>query len=128
MAENLPDRLRDYLAEKAPDLATMVEALWLKSIPLHDRQNRPDSNENGRLHVEKVESNIWRLLTETRDNGGIRNLEHVKPREVFLLSAAACCHDFDKALKSGLPEPFVHGGGSAEFVERNAVALGIDEH
>ena len=130
MGDTPPERLRDYLKNKAPKLSTVVEALWLKSLPLHDRQNRPDSNENGRSHIEKVEINIWRLLTETRDKNGKLNLEHVKPREVFLLSAAACCHDFDKALKSGqpLPEPFQHGEGSADFVKKNAVALGIDEH
>ncbi len=130
MAETLPVRLRDYLEEESPELATVARNLWLKSKPLHDRQNRPDSNENGRPHVEKVEQNIWRLLTETRDEHGGLNLHKIKPDEVFLLSAAGCCHDFDKALKSGqpLPEPFKHGEGSAEFVKRNYVALGLDEH
>ncbi len=130
MPEIPPEGLRDYLEQNAPDLATVARNLWLKSQPLHDRQNRPDSNENGRSHVEKVESNIWRLLTETRGKDGRPNLDSLKPREVFLLSAAACCHDFDKALKSAqpLPKPFQHGLGSAEFVKKYAVALGIEEH
>ncbi len=135
MEETPPEKLRDYLKAKAPELATRLDFLWQNSIPLHDRQNRPDSNENGRRHVEKVEQNIWRLLTETKTKDWSPNLSHLKPREVFLLSAAACCHDFDKALKSGRPLPkpfkhevFVHGVWSAEFVINNAVALGIDEH
>ncbi|MCZ6655011.1 MAG: ATP-binding protein [Planctomycetota bacterium] len=130
MPEIRPEGLRDYLEQEAPDLATVARNLWLKSIPLHDRQNSPDSNENGRPHIETVERNIWRLLTETRRIDGRLKLENLKQREIFLLSAAACCHDFDKALKSGqpLPQPFQHGEGSAEFVKRNAVALGIDEH
>jgi len=132
MEETPPERLRDYLEKVSRELATVAENLWLKSKPLHNRQNRPDSNENGRSHVEKVESNIWRLLTETPAKDWRPNLNRLKPREVFLLSAAACCHDFDKALKSDqpLPDPFQHGEGSAEFVrkEENFVALGIDEH
>ena len=130
MDETPPAKLRDYLEKESTDLATVARNLWLKSKPLHDRQNRPDSNENGRAHIEMVEQNIWRLLTQTRDKDWTPNLNHLKPREVFLLSAAACCHDFDKALKSGqpLPKPFQHGTGSAEFVKQNSVALGIDDH
>ena len=133
MADNPPKQLRDYLAKEAPDLATPLNALWQKSGPLHDRQNRPDNNENGRKHVEQVEHNIWRLLTETRHEDGKPNLDHLTPREVFLLSAAACCHDFDKALKSDLPSlpgKFVHGKDSADFIMKkdNYLALGIDKH
>jgi len=130
MEETPPERLRDYLEKKDPDLATVLNALWLKSAPLHDRQNRPDSNENGRQHVEMVEQNIWRLLTEARDQDGKPNIDSFKARGIFLLSAAACCNDFDKALKSDqpLPESFEHGEGSAAFVVNNAAALGLDEH
>jgi tetratricopeptide (TPR) repeat protein len=130
MPNNPPNGLRPYLRTQDPKLATAADSLWDKSRPLHDRQNRPDSNENGRKHVEMVERNIWRLLTETRDQHGKLNLENFEPRELFLLSAAACCHDFDKALKSGerLPKPFKHGEGSAAFVKINADLLGLDEH
>ncbi len=126
----MPENLRDHLKQIHPDLATTAENLWLKSGDIHRRQNRPDSNENGRLHVEAVERNIWRLLTETRDGSGDLNLLGLKSEEVFLLSCAACCHDFDKGLKSANPLPpgFLHGEGSGAFVTTNAGVLGLDEH
>ena len=130
MPEAPPERLRDYLKTAAPDLSTVAEALWLKSGEIHDRQNHPDSNENGRRHVERVEADIWRFLTETRGTLGRLNLQELRPFEIFVLSCAACCHDFDKALKSAnpLPDGFEHGEGSGAFVVKNAVALGLNEH
>ena len=66
----MSENLRDHLEQERPDLATTANHLWQKSGDIHSRQNRPDSNENGRLHVEAVERNIWRLLTETRNKAG----------------------------------------------------------
>lgn len=125
----MPETLRDHLKQVRPDLATTAEHLWLKSSEIHERQNRPDSNENGRLHVEAVERNIWRLLKETRNKYDHLNLSGLKPEEVFLLSCAACCHDFDKGLKSANPPPgFLHGEGSGAFVTANAGVLGLNDH
>ena len=38
--------LREYLQQKDQDLAERVNNLWRISSPIHERQNRPDSNEN----------------------------------------------------------------------------------
>jgi len=70
------------------------------------------------VHVQAVEDNIWRLLQTTTILNKANNLEDFMAFELFLLSCAACCHDFDKALKSALPEGFKHGEGSGDFVEK----------
>lgn len=123
----LPETLREYVRSKSSELGIKLDALWLKAGPIHERQNRPDSNENGRRHIEMVEKNAWRLLTETRRPTGELNSDLLKPGELFLLAAAVCTHDFDKALKSAqpLPSPFQHGEGSGEFVVKNAEVLGL---
>ncbi|MEE8452273.1 MAG: hypothetical protein V3R99_10175 [Thermoguttaceae bacterium] len=125
MSENLAGGLRDHLCQNHQGFAEVAAGLWSRAEEIHNRQNRPDSNENGRKHVERVEQNIWRLLTETTDGDTKQNLEKFKPYELFLLSCAACCHDFDKALRSALPAGFVHGEGSGDFVEKNYEKLGL---
>ncbi len=107
--------LREYLQQKDKDLAETVNHLWKISRPIHERQNRPDSNENGLVHIEAVEHNMWRLLESTILPNKANNLEDFTAFELFLLSCAACCHDFDKALKSALPDGFKHGKGSGNF-------------
>ncbi len=125
----LPRKLREYIQQRDPDLAVKVDFLWKISIPIHERQNRPDSNENGTVHVAAVEDNIWRLLQTSTTENQANNLESFSDFELFLLSCAACCHDFDKALKSALPKnlDFVHGKGSGDFVVKNLEKLGISE-
>ncbi len=123
-----PSELRNWLNELDPHLSIKLEALWRRSNPIHERQSLPDGNENGPIHVETVERNIWRLLNgvvDRTDDG--RAPAKFDMHEVFLLSAAVCCHDFDKGLKSAnpLPEGFDHGAGSGEFVVKNAAALGL---
>ena len=109
MPRQLPPRtLREYL-QKDLNLADIANNLWRISSPIHERQNRPNSNENGIVHVLKVENNVWRLLQTTTLLNKANNLEDFMPFELFFLSCAACCHDFDKALKSALPEGFEHG-------------------
>ena len=127
MNGQLPPTLREYLKSLDKDLAAIADNLWRISGPIHERQNRPDSNENGRVHVEAVELNIWRLLQTTTRENMPNNLTDLKPHELFLLSCAACCHDFDKALKSAqpLPKGFEHGEGSGEFVLRNYKNFGL---
>lgn len=125
----LPLKLREYLRQKNSDLADWADSLWRISSPIHERQNRPDSNENGAVHVAAVEDNIWRLLQTTILPNKANNLDAFSDFELFLLSCAACCHDFDKALKSALPddlpEGFTHGGGSGSFVVNNLEKFGL---
>lgn len=123
-----PPILREYLQKKDENLADTATYLWKKSAPIHERQNRPDSNENGIVHVMNVEKNIWRLLQTTTLQNRANNLEKFSPFEFFLLSCAACCHDYDKALKSAstLPDGFNHGNGSDDFVVKNAATLGLN--
>ena len=124
MPSQLPRTLREYL-QKDQNLADIANNLWRISSPIHERQNRPNSNENGIVHVLKVENNVWRLLQTTTLLNKANNLEDFMPFELFFLSCAACCHDFDKALKSALPEGFEHGRGSGDFVEQNMDKLGL---
>ena len=125
MTITIPPTLREFLLSKDQDLADIANNLWRVSRPIHECQNQPDSNENGPLHVKTVENNIWRLLQTTTRQNKANNLEDFIPFELFILSCAACCHDFDKAMKSTLPAGFKHGAGSGEFVINNADALGL---
>ena len=125
MPSQLLHTLREHLKQKDQDLALIANDLWRRSSPIHERQNRPDSNENGLVHVQAVEDNIWRLLQTTTLLNKANNLGDFMPFELFLLSCAACCHDFDKALKSALPEGFEHGRGSGDFVGKNMNILGL---
>ena len=54
MPGQLPHRLREYLQQKDQELAAVANNLWRISRPIHERQNRPDSNENGPVHVQAV--------------------------------------------------------------------------
>ncbi len=126
MGNKTPESLREYLKTMDQNLFDVVENLWRKSKPIHERQNRPDSNENGRIHVEKVESNMWRFLISPSISNNGNHLDTLSAFEIFILSCAACCHDFDKALKSALPEGFEHGEGSGKFVVKNKAILGLD--
>jgi len=91
--------LRKYLEKKDEKLAKTANSLWDKSVSLHDRQNSPDSNENGRIHVKKVENNIYRLLELYSRIDNKKHIDNYSAFELFILSCSACCHDFDKALK-----------------------------
>lgn len=114
---DLPETLQDYLATKDKELADIVRGLWRKSRPIHDCQNEPDSK-NGFVHVKAVEQNIYKLLQHSILRNTANILDSFNAMELFLLSGAACCHDFDKALV-GLPEDFEHGKGSGDFVVQN---------
>jgi len=114
--------------QKDPKLAEAANQTWTLACDIHDRQTRVDSNVNGRKHVEKVEENIFRLLFETNDKTPERNknIDRFSAVDLYLLSCAACCHDFDKGLHNQiLPEDYKHGEGSGDFVFRNWQSLAI---
>ncbi len=125
MPSQLAHTLREYLQQNDQNLAEIANNLWRISRPIHERQNHPDSNENGIVHVLAVEDNIWRFLQTTTLLNKANNLGDFMPFELFLLSCAACCHDFDKGLKSALPEGFKHGEGSGDFVKKNMNMFGL---
>jgi tetratricopeptide (TPR) repeat protein len=121
-------KLRDYLMQQDPDLAEAANTTWSTARQIHDRQTKTGGNVGGQPHCERVEDNIWRLLDETHDRSPERkkHLLSFSPVELYLLSCAACCHDFDKGLHDAvLPDGFKHGEGSSIFVHRNWLALGI---
>jgi len=132
MTRDLRDiNIREYIRLKKPELATRLDYLWLVSKELHDLQNRGDGTENGRDHVEMVEHNVWRFLVATTDKKNQPNIKNFNVTEIFLLSCAACCHDFDKALEKYdqdvFPkQQFAHGEGSADFVRKNHMVLGLE--
>lgn len=120
-------RLRGYIRKCNEDLFASLQYLWSVCGELHDQQNQANLTEHGRLHVEHVEENVWRLIQQSK---GMAKGDFL-PEELFVLSAASCCHDFGKALdeydaRSGAHE-VMHGSGSAEFVMRNYRALGLSE-
>lgn len=110
MNVELPEKLRDYIRNIDPELANRADMFWRTSQPILDRQSRVDSNENGLSHVDMVERNAWRLIKES----GKQN--DFKPIELFILSCAACCHDFDKGLFNELPDGVRHGEGSGAYL------------
>lgn len=118
-------KLRNYIKGLREDLFTALQYLWQVCEELHENQNRGDGTDNGRRHVEKVEAHIWRLI---KDSEAIRITDFL-PEELFVLSAASCCHDLDKALKKydedSWPYDLVHGSGSADFVMKNHQAIGF---
>jgi len=112
-----------------PGLAEAANRTWQIASEIHDRQTEKGANVNGRRHVERVEDNIWRLLDETHDRSHDRNknLGNYSEVDLYLLSCAACCHDFDKGLHNAvLDEDFKHGEGSGDFVYKNWQALSIE--
>jgi len=121
-------KLRSFIAKTNDDLSVSIEYLWNISRDLHNHQNEADGTENGRRHVENVEENIGLLIDS---NEGIK-IDDFEVQEVFVMSATACCHDFDKALKKFDQDtwPFkhkrlLHGIGSADFVMKNYESLGL---
>jgi len=121
--------IRKHISQANSELSAICNYLWeIVSKPLHHLQNDADGTENGRVHVEAVEHNIWRLITETN------TLSEFNIKELFLLSVAACCHDLGKALRKygtgSFPSTFNHGISSADFLEKNGDFLGFikDKH
>lgn len=117
------ETLRDYIEQKDDSLSSVLNYLWNISRDVHALQNDANGTENGRGHVEAVERNIWRLINETG------RFDEFQVKELFVLSVAACCHDFDKALKKYYMESrlkvFRHGADSADFLRNNLDILGL---
>ena len=113
MPNDLPDKLREYLKTKNTDLGERADNFWKVAQPILDRQSSVNSNENGLAHVSKVELNIWRLIKESD------RISAFSEYDLFILSCAACSHDFDKGLFKELPEGTVHGEASGDFLLHN---------
>jgi tetratricopeptide (TPR) repeat protein len=122
MNRDLPDELREYIRTKNKDLADRADTFWREVTPILDRQSRPGSNENGRVHVTKVELNAWRLI---KYSGKVSDFSS---NELFLLSCGACSHDFDKGLFYKLPDDVEHGKGSGDFLIKEYRALQKNFH
>jgi hypothetical protein len=126
----MPSKLRPDLWRWSEPLGNLANNLWDKSRDIHQFQNvKDDPHEYGRMHVRAVEYNIWRLLFDPLNPAESlrRNEEDAKatPYEVFLLSAAACCHDFDKATK--LPKGVRHGEQSGVIIQTLKDFLGLND-
>jgi len=59
-----PDKLRDHIRDTNPELKDAADILWSLAKPIHERSNRPDSNENGYPHALQVETYAWKLIRE----------------------------------------------------------------
>ncbi len=129
MTDHIDSKLRPYLWSRSEHLAEVADNLWVVSEEIHDRQNlKGDPNRCGRTHVKSVEYNIWRLLFDPQNRVTLveGNKREFGPYGLFLLSAAACCHDFDKADK--LPEGLEHGLRSAIIVQKSRDFFGLNEN
>ncbi len=125
VTDSSDSRLRKYLREKKSELSAPLEQLWSNSDAIHTRQNRPGNpNEYGQIHVQAVENNIWRLLFDENNPNKEKNKRDIDDYEIFLLSAAACTHDFDKA-KEELPPSIKHGQHSASIIRANRSTFGL---
>ena len=124
MASEEKSELREHLRNISPDSASIVDDLWRRSRPIHEKQNTNNSNtENGTIHVATVEKGIWRFLncpTLPHKADFLNN-----PYFILVLSAAACCHDFGKATDT---PGFQHGEDSAEFIQQNEDKFGLKKH
>ncbi len=121
--------MRNYLLKKDSKLALSANRTWEILNPIHFRQTEKGGNINSRMHVEAVEKNIWRLLSES--NQGPPNyqpyLKRFTPYDLYLLSLAAGCLDFDKGvLIEVLGEEFKHGEGTGRFLFDNWQILAIE--
>lgn len=120
--------LRDHLGNQNSKLADAANYTWNQALPIHERQTQKGGNIDGRLHVEEVEKNIWRLLSETQKNftGNTYNIDGFSPYALYLLSCSVCCHDLDKGLPNEvLGGRLKHGEGSAYYVLNEWKSLGI---
>jgi hypothetical protein len=110
--------LRDYIISLNDDFSERIRELWRRAEPIHNRQNRTGRKEDGRCHVEIVDSNIWALLNKSN------KIDEFSRCELFLLSCCACCHDFDKGLfENHLGNE--HGYNSGKYVEEKAINLAL---
>ncbi len=96
--------------------------LWELAAPIHARQTRVDANEGGEAHCRRLEKYILDLICYSG------KVDEYRPIELFLLSCAACCHDFDKGLRSVFRDPRPHGEGSGDFVYEHAGRLVLNRH
>jgi hypothetical protein len=113
MNNELSTDFRDYLKSQNEELFYRVNEFWLYVTPILEKQNRPNSNENGYSHVKMVEHNSWRLIKESD------NLNSFNAYELFILSCSACSHDFDKGLFFELADKYEHGKNSGEYLKNN---------
>ncbi len=132
MATTRPKNLREAIEDE--ELRHQVDTLWDKAKPFHERQSAPYGSASGREHCQAVERNIYRVLLKCG------KLTSLHDGELFLLSAAACCHDFDKGLPPETNEDLAeqlklgdepadsyHGHLSGRFVADAPLRLGLTD-
>ena len=127
-------KLREYLKNVDASLGARAEELWRKSAGLHERLTKPDDNANGAIHLKCVEDNIYQFLKQSQKIDTAGNADAFSPMELFILSAGACCHDYDKGLGTAMPAStdgsasrWPHGEGSGRFVVDSRDELGLEK-
>ncbi|MDL1967866.1 MAG: hypothetical protein LWW97_04790 [Deltaproteobacteria bacterium] len=121
MPSQSPRTLCEYLQQRNQDVVEIANNLCRISRPIHERQNRPDSNENGIVHVLAVESKSTSSIA-----GGFRKSPkrgHKNGSRIFGLTVLAqylppnnfpppCSFQIDKSEPS--MESILFGHGSSE--------------
>lgn len=101
--------MRQYLHREDSSLAKRADHIWEHvSKNIHAGQTGRAISDSSFNHCLRVEENIWKLIT----SGSNRN--NFNPVEIFLLSVAACCHDYDKAIN--MVGNSMHGVGSGKYI------------
>ncbi len=111
MENKLKNGLREYLRNKDSNFSERLDVLWNYISPqIHSKQTGKQSTESGHEHCASVEKNIWEFIKKTD------RINEFKDIELFILSCAACCHDFDKGLLINKYKNGSHGIGSASYI------------
>jgi len=120
-------RLRDTIKDEG--LKDQLDELWEKAEAFHDaieqrqaEDGRP--SDNGRAHSLRVEHYMCEICEQ------VSLADKLCDYERLLLSAAACCHDFGRALpEERLRSEYggTHGNASADKVPELIASLGASE-
>ena len=117
--------LKDCVRRKDLPLATQLDNVWSATEEIRARSS--SYTEHGHIHAATVERNIWRLLSESSGTGRQNALASLSPYELFLLSAAACCHDIGMSISpppDSLRESDI-AEATSKFIEANSQVLGL---
>jgi len=115
MAKNL----KEYLQDNDNKFAERAFKFWNIASIFHKMQDHKGLYQNGAIHCEEVDINIWNLIDKSR------LIKAFKNEEFFLLTCCAACHDFDKAIGK-LPKKLPQGKASAQYIYENLKTFGID--
>ncbi len=101
------------------DLLIQINEIWRKGESYQDVQM--GDNIQGKLHCNAVETNLSKLIPDTKKENELTQME------LFVLSAAACLHDIGKVVNDDSKGwKSDHGKRSMEIILEEYDKLGLD--